>query len=74
MSGARDEGMARVDDAMDTSGNVTGSDFDDEGDEGGMPFSEMLSDPEKDDCQDPPSSTTGDKPGKRTNQGETFAI
>ena len=62
-------------DTMDTSGNVTGSDFDDENEEvGHMPFSELLHDPEKDEGQDPPSSTTGDtgeKPNKRANQGRT---
>ena len=63
-----DEGMVTVDD---NSENVA-SDFGDDGDDGQMPFSELLSDPEKDDGQDPPSSTTGesgDKPGKRANQG-----
>lgn len=63
-----DEGMVTVDD---NSENVA-SDFGDDGDDGHMPFSELLSDPEKDEGQDPPSSTTGeagDKPGKRANQG-----
>ena len=63
-----DEGMVSVDD---TSENVA-SDFGDDVDDGHMPFSELLSDPEKDEGQDPPSSTTGDqgdKPGKRANQG-----
>ena len=64
-----------VDDTLDTSGNITGSDYEDDADEGGMRFSELLSDPDKEDItdQDPPSSTTGDqteKPGKRSNQGE----
>lgn len=64
-------------DPLDTSGNVTGSDFEEDPDEAGqLRFSELLSDdPEKDDSldQDPPSSTTGDhndKPSKRSNQGE----
>ena len=68
-------------DTMDTSGNVTGSDFDDETEDGGhtghMPFSELLHDPEKDESQDPPSSTTGDhheKPGKRASQGQCHLI
>ena len=66
-----DEGMVTVDD---NSENVA-SDFGDDGDDGHMPFSELLSDPEKDEGQDqdPPSSTTGepgDKPGKRANQGK----
>ena len=68
-------------DTMDTSGNVTGSDFDDETEDGGhtghMPFSELLHDPEKDEGQDPPSSTTGDhheKPGKRASQGQCHLI
>ena len=73
MAASGDDGMVGVEDGMDTSGNVTGSDFDEDGDEGQMPFSELLSDPEKDDCQDPPSSTTGDhneKPSKRSGQGK----
>ena len=73
-----EDGMVGVEEGMeniDTSGNVTGSDFDEEGEEGGSMFpGELLgSDPEKDEAQDPPSSTTGDqhdKPGKRANQGQ----
>ena len=65
-------------DAMDTSGNVTGSDFDDETEEGGhMAFGELLNDPEKDEGQDPPSSTTGDhheKPSKRASQGQCHPL
>ena len=65
-------------DTLDTSGNVTGSDFDDETEDGGhMPFSELLHDAEKDEGQDPPSSTTGDhheKPGKRASQGQCLPI
>ena len=66
-------------DPLDTSGNVTGSDFEEDPDEAGqLRFSELLSDDtEKDDSldQDPPSSTTGDhndKPSKRSNQGESW--
>ena len=62
-----------VDESLDTSGNVTGSDFDEDGEDPHMPFSELLSDPEKDEGQDNPSSTTGDpneKPGKRASQGK----
>ena len=57
---------------------MTGSEFDDDDQTPGstmMPFSELLSDPEKDEGQDPPSSTTGDsgeKPNKRANQGKTL--
>ena len=57
---------------------MTGSEFDDDDQAPGstmMPFSELLSDPEKDEGQDPPSSTTGDsgeKPNKRANQGKTL--
>ena len=52
-----------------------GSEFDedDQASSSMMPFSELLSDPEKDEGQDPPSSTTGDsgeKPTKRANQGK----
>ena len=68
-----DEGMVTADD---NSENVA-SDFGDDVDDGHMPFSELLSDPEKDEGQDPPSSTTGehgDKPGKRANQGRTWRI
>ena len=65
-------------DTLDTSGNVTGSDFDDETEESvHMPFSELLHDAEKDEGQDPPSSTTGDhheKPGKRASQGQCHPI
>ena len=56
---------------------MTGSEFEDDDQTPGssmMPFSELLSDPEKDEGQDPPSSTTGDsgeKPNKRANQGRT---
>ena len=56
---------------------MTGSEFDEDDQAPGstmMPFSELLSDPEKDEGQDPPSSTTGDsgeKPNKRANQGKT---
>ena len=67
-----EEGMVGVDESLDTSGNITGSDFDEDGEDPHMPFSELLSDPEKDEGQDPPSSTTGDpneKPGKRASQG-----
>ena len=54
---------------------MTGSEFDDEDQASSsmMPFSELLSDPEKDEGQDPPSSTTGDsgeKPSKRAAQGK----
>ena len=73
-----EDGMVGVEEGMeniDTSGNVTGSDFDEDGEEAGAMFpGELLgSDPEKDEAQDPPSSTTGDqhdKPGKRANQGQ----
>ena len=56
---------------------MTGSEFDDDEQASSsmMPFSELLSDPEKDEGQDPPSSTTGDggeKPTKRANQGKTL--
>ena len=64
--------MVGVDESLDTSGNVTGSDFDEDGEDAHMPFSELLSDPEKDEGQDNPSSTTGDpneKQGKRASQG-----
>ena len=59
---------------------MTGSEFDDDDQAPGstmMPFSELLSDPEKDEGQDPPSSTTGDsgeKPNKRANQGKRVQL